>query len=143
MATFLTRDAILTADDEQLRIVEVPEWGGNVRVRGLSGTERGLFEQTCNEEVPAGNRAQRRAGQTVNKTKTEIIMPTLCAWCIVDESGERLFTDDDVAALGAKSGKALDRVFDVATQLSGLSDDDVDSLAEKMMRNPSSNSSTA
>ena len=41
---YLTRDAILQATDLTFEDVAVPEWGGVVRVRGLTGTERDAFE---------------------------------------------------------------------------------------------------
>ncbi len=40
----LTKDDILGADDLATEDVEVPEWGGCVRVRALTGTERDAFE---------------------------------------------------------------------------------------------------
>jgi len=40
--------------------------------------------------------------------------------------GDRLFADADIAALGSKSAKALDRVFAVAQRLNGIGSDQVD-----------------
>ena len=40
----------------------------------------------------------------------------------MDEKGDRLFTDKDVAQLGAKSAAALDRVFRAAQKLNALGD---------------------
>ena len=42
--------------------------------------------------------------------------------CLVDEMGERLFSDHEVAQLGTKSAAALDRVFRVAQTLNALGD---------------------
>jgi len=42
----LTRDAILEAQDLQHEEVYIPEWGGSVRVRTLTGAERDAFEQS-------------------------------------------------------------------------------------------------
>jgi len=47
-----------------------------------------------------------------------------------------LFTDADVKALGMKSAVALQRVFDVAQRLSGITSDDVDELAKELDENP-------
>jgi hypothetical protein len=44
--------------------------------------------------------------------------------CLVDEAGERLFTDQDAPALGAKNGAVIDRLYDVAARLSGLSEEE-------------------
>jgi len=54
----------------------------------------------------------------------------LCAISIVDETGKRMFSDEDVRALGRKSAAALDRVFAAAQRLSGLTDEDVEELAK-------------
>jgi hypothetical protein len=45
MAT-LTKEQILKADDLKTETVEVPEWGGPVNIRTLTGAERDAFEQT-------------------------------------------------------------------------------------------------
>ena len=44
----------------------------------------------------------------------------LAAAAVVDETGARLFSDDDVTALTQKSAQALDRVFAVADKLNQL-----------------------
>ena len=40
----LSKDAILAADDLPRETVHVPEWGGDVYVRTMSGTDRDAFE---------------------------------------------------------------------------------------------------
>ena len=42
--SLLSKTAILTANDLQTEDVEVPEWGGAVRVRSFTGRERDAFE---------------------------------------------------------------------------------------------------
>jgi hypothetical protein len=115
---FLTRDAILAAPDLAIVEVEVPEWGGTVRVRALNGTERDAFEASCMKE--------RKDGKTDFDPRN--MRAKLVALCLVDANGLRIFQQDDVKALGRKSARALSRVFDAAASLNGLSDDDVKSL---------------
>ena len=67
----------------------------------------------------------------------------LCALCIVDEDGKRLFAQTDIEVLGAKNAGAIDKLFDVAARLSGISEDDVDDLAEAMTESPFDASSSA
>lgn len=114
---YLTREQILECVDLQYEDVAVPEWGGTVRVRGLTGAERDAFESSFVQQ---------------QGTKTTFDMQNmrakLVAMAVVDENGERLFSDRDVAALGRKSGAALQRVFEVAQRLSGLTDEDIDEL---------------
>ena len=140
MAEFLTREAILAAEDVKFEVVEVPEWGGSVRVRGLSGTERGRFEALVTSDD------SKRRSRGTERRKIDLLASVtsrLCAKCIVDESGKRLFSDHDVEQLGAKSAAAIGRVSEVAMRLSGLSGDDVDELAEAMASDPFDGSSSA
>ena len=136
---YLTRDDILGVQDIATETVDVPEWGGAVLVRGMTGRERDAFESSIIEQ-PA-NRAQRRNGAQP-QTNMENLRAKLAACCVVDEKGDRLFSTDDVAALGAKNSSALNRVFDVAMRLSGITESDVDEMAEAMLERPSDGSSS-
>ncbi len=117
----LTREDILAVEDRPTRDVPVPEWGGVVRVRGLSGKERDEYEVAL-----SGLRPDGRPG----RPNLANVRARLLALTIVDAEGHPCFSLDDIEALGAKSAVALERVFDVARSLSGLSDDDVQELAE-------------
>ena len=128
----LTKDAILTANDLVTEDVEVPEWGGAVRVRSISGAERDAFEQAI----------VTRKGKNVT-TNMANIRAKMVALSLVDESGQRLFSDSDVVALGRKSAAALDRVFSVAQRLAGLTDTDVDELAENLETGQNEGSTSA
>lgn len=99
--------------------VEVPEWGGSVIVAGLTGAERDHFEQ---ESIK---------GKGKNATMNFANMRArLVALSVVNADGTRTFSRDDVKALGGKSAAALERVFDVARRLSGLTDSDLEELTE-------------
>lgn len=126
MSHYLTRDAILGARDLPTEDVEVPEWGGTVRVRGLTGTERDAFEQSI----------ARRKGKNV-ELNLRNVRAKLVALSVVDEQGNRIFSEADVDALGQKSAAALDRIFRVAQRLSGLTDEDVEELTGNSLSIPS------
>lgn len=126
----LTADDILAADDLERQLVEVPEWGGSVFVRGLTGLERDSFE--------AGVVDQRNKG----RLNLQNFRARLCALTMVGEQGERLFNEAQAEALGRKSAQALQRVFEVAQRLSGLSAADVSELTDELRENPTSGSST-
>jgi hypothetical protein len=111
----LTRDQILSAQDLPTETVAVPEWGGDVLVRGLTGTERDAYEASMVKQV--GNQA---------KMNMDNMRAKLVALCIVDETGKRIFTQADAETLGKKSGTGLQRVFLVAQRLSGLTTKDVE-----------------
>lgn len=110
----LTREQILAAADLTVETVEVPEWGGSVGVRVMTGAERDRFEQ----QMAAAK------GRTVENVRAGLVAVVAC-----DEKGERLFDAADVVALGGKSASALERVFAVAMKLNKFSDADVADLA--------------
>jgi hypothetical protein len=118
-AGFLTREAILAADDTAFEIVELPEWGGRLRVKGLSGKERDRFEASITET--------RGKSKELNLRNVRAKLVALTA---VDASGRRIFEDEDVARLGEKSAAALSRVYDVAARLCGLTEADAEELAK-------------
>ncbi|MFJ6019779.1 hypothetical protein ACIQFP_10560 [Nocardiopsis alba] len=110
----LTADAILSAEDRSYEDVEVPEWGGTVRVIGLSGTDRDAWEATM---VDAKGQAAT--------VRLQNFRAKLVAKCLVDTNGKRIFTDSQVKDLGQKNGSVLDRLFDKARELSGMMKDAV------------------
>lgn len=117
---YLSADDILSADDLQREPVSVPEWGGTVLVQGMNGTDRDRFEASLMNSSMSG----------VDKDKAlERYRARLAAFCLVDENGKRLFRSEaEVKRLGEKSAQALTRVVEVASRLSGLTDDDVEEL---------------
>lgn len=115
----LTREQILNAADLQTEKVAVPEWGGSVLVAGLTGTERDRFERDSLQ------------GKGTNVKLNYInLRARLLVLSVVDENGKHIFTRDDVDALGRKSAVALERVFEAARRLSGMTDSDLEELTE-------------
>jgi len=111
----LSREAILNSDDLPRELVHVPEWGGDVYVSTLNGTQRDAFEQSITGKK--------------NKMNLDNVRARFAVLTLVDEQGNRLFEDGDAKALGEKSASALDRVFGVAQRLNGFSDSDARELA--------------
>lgn len=128
----LTAKQILTADDLPTEDVEVNEWGGTVRVRALTGAERDKLESSVVE-------------QRGKKTRTNLLdfRAKLVAASVVDDSGQLIFTEKDIRSLSQKSAGALDKVAEVASRLSGMSDTDVEELVEGFDDDPSEDSTSA
>lgn len=117
---YLTADEILSADDLPSEDVDVPEWGGTVRVRGMDGTSRDCFEASMVNDKGDGVSTARAL---------ENYRARLAALTLVDADGKRLFRSDaEVKRLGTKSAEALTRVVEVASRLSGLTAADMDEL---------------
>lgn len=115
--TVLSKDAILQAPDMPVETVSVPEWGGQVCVRTMSGTDRDAFEAS----LIGQQNGQQNAQHQLQNVRARLVALTVC-----DKSGARLFSDADIPALGTKSAKALDRVFAVAQRLNGIGQQEVD-----------------
>lgn len=131
----LSRDQILTADDRPVREVPVPEWGGSVLVQGMNGTGRDEFLASMTVIRAPGAAPVWDSGNATAK---------LVARCIIDPATrEPMFTQRDVAALGAKSAAALWRVAGVAETLSGLTEEAMDELGKDTPPTPNGNSTSA
>lgn len=115
----LSREQILEAKDLKTEDVDVPEWGGAVRLRTLTGTERDAFEQSMVETKGGKQR------QNLKNFRARLI-----AKCVVTEAGELMFSPPDIEPLGKKSAAALGRVFDACQKLNGFSESDVEELTE-------------
>lgn len=112
----LTKDQIIGCRDIPApEAVDVPEWGGQVHLRVLTGAERDAFEaRFAGSDKAAGLRNVRAF---------------LLVRCLCDEAGERLFEDGDAEALGAKSASVLGRLFETAMELNGIGAEAVEELA--------------
>lgn len=114
----ITRDAVLNATDLRRELVPVPEWGGEVYVRELTGLERDRWETE-----------QAKIGRTLDEAPTykadarlpqRNIRASLVALACCDETGKAIFRPEDAAELGKRSAAVLDRLFDVAARLAGI-----------------------
>ena len=81
--TLLSKTAILCANDLQTEDVDVPEWGGAVRVRSFTGRERDAFEAS----MVRGEGKDRKVDLTNMRAR-------LVGLTVIDEGGQRLFTDE-------------------------------------------------
>lgn len=121
MTEFLSREQIVKSDDLKVEIVEVPEWGGRVKIRELRAWEREQFEKRIAATGGVG------AGQ-IAKTLGDL-RATLVASCLVDDENQRLFSDADVKALNEKAASVIIRLFGICSRLSGISQEVVDAAA--------------
>lgn len=127
----LTREDILKISDIVIEEVKIPEWNGTVYVKSMSGVERDAFEATIV--------SQRGKDPKVNMAN---IRAKLTAQTCCDKDGKLLFSASDIVTLGKKNASALQRIFNVAQRLSGISAKDVDELAEELDKDPSDGSAS-
>jgi len=110
----LSKDAIVSANDKKMVDFDVPEWGGSVKLRVMTGTERDRFES----EFVGGNK-------TVDMVRAKLV-----AKCLCDDDGKRLFEEKEIPQLGEKSAAVLDRLFTECMKLNRFTKDDVEELAK-------------
>jgi hypothetical protein len=129
----LNKDQILEADDLQMEPVDVPEWGGSVMVRTMTGSDRDAFDESL---VPVGEDGNRHSDTTNIRVK-------LLTRAIVDEAGNRMFSAADMEALGRKSSVAIERVYAVAQRLNYVGAQAEAAAAKNSASGQSSDSGTA
>jgi len=115
---YLTRDMILNCEDLKTEEIEVPQWGGTVVIKAMTGQERDAFESSLYET---------KGTQVISKP--ENIRAKLVSKTVIDpETKQPMFTVADIDVLGKKSAAALDRIFSASQRLSGISKTDVEEL---------------
>jgi len=126
----LSRGAILAADDRRLERVDVPEWGGRVFVRVMTGTQRDALEEAM---------ASRPDGQRDLKG----LRARLAAYTVCDQAGELLFGEQDIPALSEKSSVVLDRIFATAQRVNRMRASDIEELLGNSRGGPSAASGSS
>lgn len=99
---YLNAESILAAEDFCYADVECPEWGGVVRVRSLSGGQRSLITQR------------------VQAQDTDELEELLTVMGVVDEDGNRIFTNKDIDLLKKKSNTPISRIAKKIMEISGI-----------------------
>jgi len=111
------RDLILTSQDIPSEIVDVPEWGVKIEVRGMTGASR-----TRIMDLAVGNEG------SVN---LQFVYPEIVIATAYDsETGEQIFEPNDKDTLLAKSAIAIDRIASVGMRLSGFTQESADAAGK-------------
>ena len=114
------RDKILAVtDDAPSETIEIPEWGVQVLVKGFNlGAKDDFLTAVYNTETKKSDIKAFNSGVLIG--------------CAHDpETGEKLFTEDDIPTLKQKSASAVQKIVDVGARLSGLTDDAVEVAGKK------------
>jgi hypothetical protein len=124
----LSRETFLGAKTPPTQVVEIPELGGTVLVRGMSAKERTKFE---------GKFVVERRGKTTRNF--EAFREQLVVFCCVDPT----FTESDVAELADVRADVIERIANVAMQLSGITEKDIEQLGKLSETKEASSSSSS
>lgn len=114
------KEEILALADDQRQPVEVPEWGKTLYVRVMSARARDAWQADMAERGKKGD------GAVMENARARFIALT-----VVDQDGKPVFSLEDAEALGEKSAKAIDRLFNAATALNKLDPASAESLEKK------------
>jgi hypothetical protein len=108
----LTKEQILGADDRTFEVVDVPEWGGQVRVAVWSGLQRDRFDLEI-----VRRRKEAQSDESAGHFRALVV-----ACSLVDEAGHPLgWTPEDIERLSVeRSAKPLTRIFRVADKLNAI-----------------------
>jgi len=107
------RDLILTSQDIPSEIVDVPEWGVKVEVRGMTGASR--------------TRIMDLAVGSEGSVNLQFVYPEIVIATAYDgETGEAIFEPNDKEILLSKSAIAIDRIASVGMRLSGFTQESAD-----------------
>ena len=113
------KDQIVNSTDCNRQSVEVPEWGCTVYVRNL--TAQDLDSWQCETYVTKGTNVD------VNRQN---IRCRLLVRALVDEAGDRIFSNEEADLLGAKNTRVIDRLYKVAEKLNAVTPGDIEELAK-------------
>jgi len=112
------RDTIFSAQDIPTETVNIPEWGVDVLVRGMSAGDRITLMQNAFD-------------QTTQQVNMSIVYPDVVVACTYDpDSSEPVFTPADKDAILAKSSAAVERLANVGLRLSGIGKEEQDAAGK-------------
>jgi hypothetical protein len=116
--TVIDRAAFINGlQDRPREDVPLPELGEGavVPVWGMTAGERTRFERSFTN----------KAGATVD-ARIQEFRERLVVACCRDDSGQPIFTSEDIATLATKRADVLERIVNVAQRLSGMSKTDIE-----------------
>jgi hypothetical protein len=91
---------------------------------------------TVGERDAYENEWQRKKETGVDDFRTKFLVR-----CLVDEKGNRLFDNGDVAKLAQKSARVMNRIWMAAMEHNNLSDQSIEELAKNSEPGPTAGSS--
>ncbi len=102
----MTRDQIL-ARKPRVETLDVPEWETTLHLHALTAPER--------MEWANGNEKRQAAGHPMLRNMTAMLIASAR-----DETGTRIFQDEDAESLEQQEGAMLERIYAVVARLNGL-----------------------
>lgn len=115
----LSKKDILNINDREYVDMEVPEWGGSLRIYVMSLRERMSLEGVVGTK---GKGPKSKVDDIV--VQQEKIM-FLLRICLKDSTGKDMFDKDDISTLLDKDSKVVYRIFEKCIEVNNLGKADV------------------
>lgn len=103
----LTKSDILSVQDNHIKVLDVPEWGGKVHLRAMGVEQRMEFLVSVGKMQDIAKNDALAAAQYYLQVQCGLLISS-----IVDSAGTRCFTLDDIAALAQKSPAVINKIYD-------------------------------
>jgi len=110
----LSKEDILACNDDDTLVLDVPEWGGEVRIALMSAADMDAYESSLVTSKGKFNLKNARA--------------KFLAAVLVDADGKKLFTPADITGLGNKSTKVVAKIYKAAQDFNNLTEEELEIL---------------
>ncbi len=115
MAAFNKKKFLAKLGVKHRKLVTLPD--GNLYIKALTAMEQEEFETAMLDEN--------------GKAKTDVSLKAIMViMSAEDESGEKIFTMDDLETLGEMPAADINKMFSVAQKLNNISDEDIGELTK-------------
>ena len=116
MGLITSANAILTKDDFRYEVINVPEWGGDLRLKSLSGMERSQIIRMTQKQ----------------KDTADGVFEKCIIFAAVDNDGRKIFEDNEATlkVLQTKDAGVTQKIGQKVLEISGLTKDALEN-AEK------------
>lgn len=126
----LSADEFLNHDDCKTEEITLPGYEGSVFIRTIFGPEWSAFEASLVDEDGKA-------------TRLENIHARFAVLVLADESGKRMFQDNQAGSLARKSAATLNFIWDRGRKLNGLDKDAMERLEGNSEETPGDVSSSS
>ena len=127
----LTRNQILEAKDIKTKDIEVPEWGGTIRIKQLSAKEYNditmnmvNIRKMAAKQLSSKKNSDENLEDAINEMAIKNQKILLIIKSIVDENMKPLFTEADMELLYQKNTNVIDKIIAEIEEFNAVSSED-------------------
>ena len=139
----LTGAEFLAIEDDDAEWVDLSRWAGDgagIWIRSMTAEERDGYEQGLIKQ--SQGRTARGGSVEMDLRNARAKLVARCA-VSAEVDGVRIFSDADATKIGQKNAPMIDALYDVASRVSGIRQEDLDEVLEDFEGRPAEGGSTA